>query len=115
MIGLASRVLNAQVSDVTVDGEQPTATALLGNYPNPFNPSTTIRYALSQDAYVTLKIYNVLGQLVATLVDEPQTAGYKSVVWNGRNDSGAGVASGMYIYRLVAGNFVQTKRTLLLK
>jgi hypothetical protein len=93
----------------------PQATTLLGNYPNPFNPSSNIQYALSEDAYVTLKIYNMLGQVVATLVDEPQTAGYKSIVWNGKNESGAGVSSGIYIYRMTAGNFVQTKRMLLIK
>ncbi len=95
--------------------EVPTTTALLGNYPNPFNPSTTFRYALSEDAHVTLKVYNLLGQLVATLVDESQTTGYKSVVWNGRNDVGSGVASGIYIYRMTAGRFTDTKRMLLLK
>ncbi len=93
----------------------PAATALLDNYPDPFNPETTIRYTLSEDAHVTLKVYSMLGQLVTTLVDELQTAGYRSAIWNGRNDSRAGVASGIYIYRITAGNFTATKRMLLLK
>jgi flagellar hook assembly protein FlgD len=93
----------------------PRATILEGNYPNPFNPTTSIQYALSEDTRVTIRIYNMLGQLVATLVDEDQTAGYKSVAWNGRNAAGSSVASGIYLYKLNAGNFVQTKRMLLLK
>ena len=97
------------------DQDIPKATTLLDNYPNPFNPSTSIQYALSEDVDVTLTIYSMLGQVVATLVDEPQTAGYKSVVWNGRNDAGATVASGIYIYRITAGTFTETKRMLLLK
>ena len=58
--------------------EVPQATELLGNHPNPFNPSPNIQYALSEDAHVTLRVYNMLGQVVATLVDEPQTAGYRA-------------------------------------
>ena len=93
----------------------PTATELLDNYPDPFNPSTTIRYALGQDAHVSLRIYNMLGQLVATLVDQAEAAGYHQVVWDGSSESGEKVASGIYIYRLSAGHFVATKRMLLLK
>ena len=95
--------------------EVPQATKLLGNYPNPFNPSTDIQYALSEDTHVTLRVYNMLGQEMATLVDEPQAAGYRSVVWNGRNDAGGTVASGIYIYKLSAGTFTETRRMLLVK
>jgi plastocyanin len=90
-------------------------TKLLGNYPNPFNPSTTIRYTLAEEAYVTLKIYNTLGQEVATLANELQTAGDKSAVWNGTNQEGARVSSGIYIYRIQAGDFVRTQRMILMK
>jgi hypothetical protein len=95
--------------------EVPPTSTLLENYPNPFNPTTTIRYALSADSHVTLRIYNMLGQLVTTLVDEPQTAGYKSVIWNGRNESGAAVSSGIYVYTMNAGAATTTKRMLLVK
>ncbi len=93
----------------------PTAIELAHNYPNPFNPSTTIRFSLPRSADVTLKIYNTLGQLVKTLVDGYVQAGYKEIVWNGRNDSGASIASGIYIYRMTAGTFTATKRMILIK
>jgi hypothetical protein len=105
------------------DWEGPTRTMLFKNYPNPFNPSTTIRYALSEDMHVTLTVYNTLGQLVATLVDQDQQPGYREVVWNGTNDFDQKVASGIYIYRMraqhtggvQAGDFVETGRMMLLK
>ncbi len=93
----------------------PTEFALEQNYPNPFNPTTTIRYALKENAQVTLKIYNVLGQVVKTLVNEKQTAGFKTVQWDGTDDRGVKVASGIYVYRLEANDFVDTKKMILLK
>jgi hypothetical protein len=93
----------------------PTATKLLGNYPNPFNPTTAISYQLSADNWVALKIYNTLGEEVATLVNEFQTAGYKSATWNGRNDAGSPVASGIYIYRLTTGNVVKSEKMMFMK
>jgi len=108
--------------EVGTDQKIPAETILFDNYPDPFNPSTTIQYALSEDAHVTIKVYNMLGQLIATLVDEVQTAGEKAVVWNGRNEGGSSVSSGIYIYRMSAvlqarpaGDFVATKRMLLVK
>lgn len=80
------------------------------NYPNPFNPSTTIRYGLPGRAHVTLSMFNTLGQQVGTLVNETQEAGYHDVLFNG-----AGLASGVYVYRLQAGDFVQTKKLLILR
>jgi hypothetical protein len=88
---------------------------LLENYPDPFNPSTTIRYRLGEETHVTLRIYNMLGQLVNTLVDENQKAGFHESIWNGSGDFGQKIASGMYIARLTAGKFSSTKRMLLLK
>jgi flagellar hook assembly protein FlgD len=87
----------------------------MGNHPNPFNPSTSISYAINVDGFVSLKIYNSLGEEVASLVNEFQTAGYKSVTWNGRNDAGATVASGLYFTRLTAGNQVRTEKMMLMK
>jgi hypothetical protein len=85
------------------------------NYPNPFNPSTTISYQLPRSGKVELKIYNMLGQEVRKLVDENQAAGQYTVQWDGRNYNGKPVASGVYLYRLKAGEFVETKKMLLLR
>jgi len=85
------------------------------NYPNPFNPSTMIQYALPHDAEVNLLIYNVLGQKVKILVNEFQTAGFKSVEWDGKDDRGSVVATGIYFYKLKAGEFIQTKKMVMLK
>jgi hypothetical protein len=87
------------------------------NYPNPFNPSTRIQYSIKEQAHVTLKIYNVAGQLVKTLVNKeqsPRADGY-TVQWSGRSDAGTPVSSGVYFYKLVAKNFTQTKKMVLLK
>jgi parallel beta-helix repeat protein len=80
------------------------------NYPNPFNPVTEIKYALPRDCYVTLAIYNVLGQKVASLVDAQQQAGYKTARWDASLFS-----SGIYFYRFQAGDFVQTRKMVVLK
>ena len=85
------------------------------NYPNPFNPSTTINFALPKSADVSLKVYDVLGREVWTLVSERLNAGYQQVVWDGRSALGAQVASGMYIYRITAGEFTSTKKMMMLK
>jgi hypothetical protein len=95
--------------------QTPQEFALQQNYPNPFNPTTTIRYALKENADVTLKIYNVLGQLVKTLVNTKQTVGFKEVQWDGTNDFGVKVASGIYIYRIQANDFVQSKKMVMMK
>lgn len=89
--------------------------ALHPNFPNPFNPATTIRYDLKEDVNVALKIYNVLGQEVRVLVSEKQSAGFKRVEWDGRNNFGAPVASGVYIYKIEAGKFVQSRKMVLLR
>jgi hypothetical protein len=93
------------------------ANRLAQNYPNPFNPSTTIEYSIKERAHVSLKIYNVAGQLVRTLVNKDQipTAEGFTARWNGRNDAGTPVSSGVYFYKLVTKNFTQTKKMVLLK
>jgi hypothetical protein len=93
----------------------PTEFALQLNYPNPFNPSTTIKYQIAVDANVTLDVYNLAGQKIRTLVSNEQKAGYYSVVWDGRNDAGQTVSSGLYLYRVHAGSFVATHKMLLIK
>ncbi len=89
--------------------------ALNLNFPNPFNPETTIAYDLPERTPVRLEIYDVLGQRVRVLMDEVQTAGRYAVRWDGRNALGRGVGSGVYFYRLQAGGFSQVRRMLLLK
>ena len=93
----------------------PKVFALKQNYPNPFNPTTVIRYALPEASNVRLEIYNTLGQVVRALVDEKQTAGAYRITWDGRNEYGQEMATGVYIYRIVAGEFHATKRMLLIK
>ena len=85
------------------------------NYPNPFNPTTSIRFQLPKAVKVTLEIYNIMGQRVRTLVDATQKPGYHVVIWNGLNETGAKVGSGVYYYRIVAGDFVSAKKMVLLK
>lgn len=82
----------------------------LWNYPNPFNPATEIGFVLPKATHVKLEVYNVLGQKIATLIDGPMQAGAQSITWNG-----AGIASGVYYYRLTAGELYQTRKMLLLK
>jgi hypothetical protein len=91
------------------------ALELYQNTPNPFNPSTRIRYSLPNQAHVRLEIYDPLGKRVARLVDGVRDAGPNEAVWNGTGDSGAAVASGVYFYRLSTGRQVLTKKLLLLK
>ncbi len=85
------------------------------NYPNPFNPTTTINYTLKEDTKVILEIYNIKGQKVRTLVDKHLEASNHTVVWNGRNDSGKSVYSGIYFYKMKSGNYSSTKKMILLK
>ena len=95
---------------------RPEAFSLADNFPNPFNPATTIQYALPQAADVELTVYNVVGQPVRTLVAEYQSAGRYAVEWDATNDRGHSLSSGMYFYRLqAAGQFREVKKMLLLK
>jgi hypothetical protein len=89
--------------------------ALDQNYPNPFNPLTNIRYQLAGDRMVELKIYNILGQLVKTLVQEQQPAGYYVATWDGTDEKGLKVNSGTYFCRFQAGDFTEIRKMLLIK
>ena len=94
----------------------PLATKLEGNYPNPFNPTTTINFSLAKDAKnANLEIYNIKGQKVITLVDEKLDAGYYSVVWDGKDDKGKNVTSGIFLYMMKADKYTSTRKMILLK
>ena len=82
--------------------ELPKQFALYRNYPNPFNPTTTIRYDLPKESRVRIVIYDALGQVIRQLIDGDQSAGYQLMVWDGRNEKGNSVASGMYFYQIEA-------------
>ena len=88
----------------------PTVYGLDQNYPNPFNPSTTIKYQLPEKRLCIFKVYDILGNLVGTLIDQEMEAGYHSVDWN----AGA-LASGVYLYRFSSGSYVSTKKLILMK
>jgi hypothetical protein len=89
--------------------------SLAQNAPNPFNPSTSIKFTIAEDARVTLAVYDVGGRRVRTLVDRDLKASFYRVDWDGRNESGRTVASGIYFYRLQAGSFVQSRKMILLR
>ena len=100
-----------------VDEQQeiPLAYALHNNYPNPFNPVTNISFSLPEEVRVTIKIYNIRGELVKTIVDEIMTAGFHTIQWEGRNNNNRQVSSGIYFYNIKAGPFNETGKALLLK
>jgi len=93
----------------------PVTFALHQNFPNPFNPITTLRYDLPSDALVTLSIYDMLGREITQLVNTTQKAGFKSVQWDAKDNMGRPVSAGVYIYQIQAGEFIQTKKMVLLK
>ena len=84
-------------------------------YPNPFNPVATLLYDLPEDALVNITVYDMMGRQVKTLIDDQQTAGYRSTQWNATNDAGSPVSAGIYLYMIQAGDFRQTKKMVLLK
>jgi hypothetical protein len=94
---------------------QPVVYDLAQNYPNPFNPSTTIRYALAKKSGVTLEIYNTIGQRVRTLFSGEQTTGEYESVWDGTNDAGGHVSSGVYFYRLRTGEYNAVRKLVMIR
>ncbi len=94
----------------TTSSDIPTQCHLYQNYPNPFNPSTSISFSIPKQSHVRIEIFNPLGQLIATLVDEDKHPGYYSVTWNANNST-----SGVYFYRMTAGDLVQTKGLLVIR
>jgi hypothetical protein len=102
------------VSNVEIN-QLPIAFNLYNNFPNPFNPITTLRYDLQEDVLVNVTIYDMMGRIVKNLVSSQQTAGYKSIKWNATNDAGSPVSAGIYIYMIQAGEFRQVRKMVLLK
>ncbi len=97
------------------DALLPTEFAMYQNYPNPFNPITNIKYDLPTDAHTVMEVFNIMGKHVKTLVDENQTAGFKTIKWDATNSTGNNVAAGMYIYQIKSGSYNETKKMILLK
>jgi len=93
----------------------PVVTALKGNFPNPFNPTTSINFSIKEPAQVKIDVYNMLGQKVKTLVNGYVGTGNHSVVWNGVDDRNRNVASGIYFYRMQAGKYTSTKKMIMMK
>jgi len=98
-----------------LEGLLPDEFALQQNYPNPFNPVTTLRYDLPENGLVTIIIYDMLGREVKTLINQSQNAGYRTVIWNATNDYGKPVSAGTYLYQIQAGEYISTKKMVLLK
>jgi len=111
------KVVIKDASDVWVvdGGGLPERYSMSQNYPNPFNPTTQINFEIPVRSHVTLTVYNLLGQKVTTLVDKEMPAGRYIADWNSASDSGTIVASGVYFYKLEAGDFIETKKMMLLK
>ena len=107
--------INSVETGIGGNPEVPTGYTLMQNYPNPFNPTTQIAFTLPQTQRVTLSVYNILGQKVATLVDGVVTAGMHMVTWNARDDHGMELPSGVYFYRLSAGAFSEARKMVLLR
>jgi hypothetical protein len=101
---------NIIITDVEDEQQLPTEFALMQNYPNPFNPSTVISYQLPVSSNVTLKVYDILGNEVATFVNEEKPAGSYEVKFDA-----SGLSSGIYFYKLQAGSLVETKKMILLR
>lgn len=109
----AAEVVRAVTS--VSDDKLPYVYDLAQNYPNPFNPETTIRFELANRGRVTVKIFNLMGQTVKTLVDEVRPAGVHTIRWDGTNDLGTGVSNGVYFYRMKSGDFNKARKMILMK
>ncbi len=116
-------VQNNQVEPSKKDNTAPLEFSLSQNYPNPFNPVTSIKYSLKYDSYVTIKIYNIIGQLVRILVDNLESKGYMEIIWDGTNEYGKQVSSGIYFYKLTArqnagslsSDFIDQKKMVIIR
>ena len=95
--------------------EPPKTYNISQNYPNPFNPITTLQYELPEDLFVNVTVYDMLGNVVNNLINANQSSGYKSIQWNATNNQGEPVSAGVYLYKIQVGDFVDTKKMILLK
>jgi plastocyanin len=114
-LGMVGTIIATPATSIEDGTNQLEKFRLSQNYPNPFNPTTTIRYQLPERTEVSLKIFDITGHEVRTLVRERVVAGEHSVTWNGTNNQGNPVSSGVYLYQLKAGNRTESRRMLLLK
>ncbi len=112
---LIAEELLGQSSPTSVEADRPLTFAMAQNYPNPFNPTTTIGFELPEASMVSLSIYNSVGQLVRTLVNEAKTPGRHAVVWDGTDSAGRKATSGVYIYKITAGKFTMSRKLMLMK
>ncbi len=113
--GMWQSPLKNVVSDISDNPQTPNFFTLYQNYPNPFNPATTISYALERNRHITLKIYDLQGKEIRTLIDAEQSAGLHRIRWNGMNNAGKSVAGGVYIATLKAGSISQSRKMILLR
>ena len=111
----ANFTIEANVLGITEESELPTILNLISNFPNPFNPSTTIKYELSQPSQVKVVIYNMLGKKIIQLYQGQKESGVHTIEWNGLDKFGNTISSGTYLYQVQAGHFVRTKKMLLIK
>ena len=106
---------NGQQLELSYGINKPEKFRLNQNYPNPFNPVTNISYDLSEESYVSITIYDMMGNVINNLVKSKQSSGFKSLQWNSTNNQGQPVSAGVYLYTIEAGDFRQTKKMILLK
>ncbi|NQV18638.1 MAG: T9SS type A sorting domain-containing protein, partial [Armatimonadetes bacterium] len=107
----SNNIVYVDVGDTPI----PLVTELNGNYPNPFNPETSIKFALNEAGQVRIDVFNLKGQHVRTVVNEHLEASYHSVVWDGKDTNGVNVSSGVYFYKMDAGKYTSTKKMILMK
>ncbi|MCK5331205.1 MAG: T9SS type A sorting domain-containing protein, partial [Candidatus Marinimicrobia bacterium] len=112
---VASAIVTPDVVAIDLTASLPESFKLSQNYPNPFNPETAIEFALPENAFVKLTIFNILGQEVRSLTSSHMEAGVYRVVWNGRDNNGHELTSGTYIYRIQAGKYSKTMKMAYIK
>ncbi len=111
-----SQMVTILTTPTNDDGISPAINSISQNFPNPFNPVTTINYSVKEESAVNIGIYNVKGQLVKILVNDTKSAGYHNIIWNGKDENSVKSVSGVYFYKVKIGNdFTDNKKMLLLK